>query len=121
MIAPHHGKHPPRIGEFTFLDVLHPGAIDANRNLVLAFAGHGTGVAPDALGLVEHLDIAHAAVGQALDAGGHEGRALRAADTLKALNVPSDFDYSQTDNDQKIEFVHRKLADGRNGDFARST
>jgi hypothetical protein len=31
---------------------------------------------------------------------------------LKALNVPSDFDYSQTGNDQKIEFVHRKLADG---------
>ena len=32
--------------------------------------------------------------------------------SLKALNVPSDFDYSQTGNDQKIEFVHRKLDDG---------
>jgi hypothetical protein len=31
---------------------------------------------------------------------------------LKALNVSPDFDYSSPGNDQRVDFVHRKLADG---------
>ena len=35
-----------------------------------------------------------------------------AAAALKALNIAPDFDYSKPDNSQKIEFAHRKLANG---------
>ena len=53
MVAAHHREQPPRVGEFTFFDVLYPGAIDANRHLMLALARHGAGMAADAFAIVD--------------------------------------------------------------------
>jgi hypothetical protein len=45
---------PPRVRELALLDVLDPGAEDAERNAILLFARHGAGVAADASRLVDH-------------------------------------------------------------------
>src|SRR5262245_49096042 len=47
VVAPHHAEQPAVIREFALLDVFDPGAIDAQRHLMLAFTGDGTGMAPN--------------------------------------------------------------------------
>src|SRR5206468_2885533 len=54
VVAAHHGEQPAAVGEGAFLDVLDPGAIDADGDLVLALARHRAGVAADALAVVDH-------------------------------------------------------------------
>jgi len=53
VITAHHAEQPAIIWKLALLDVLNPGAIDANRYLMFAFAGHGTGVAADAFSVVD--------------------------------------------------------------------
>src|SRR5262245_34740151 len=53
MIAAHHTEQPAVVRKLAFFDVLHPRAIDANGNLMLAFAGHGTGVAANAFAVID--------------------------------------------------------------------
>ena len=60
VIAAHHREVAPRVREHALLDVLHPGAVDAQRDLVLLLAGHRAGVAADTLPLVDHEAVAHA-------------------------------------------------------------
>jgi hypothetical protein len=60
VIAAQHGEVAARVGEGALLDVLHPGAVDAERDLVLFLAGHRARMTPDALPLVDHESVAHA-------------------------------------------------------------
>jgi hypothetical protein len=53
VVAAHHGKEAASVGELALLNVLHPRAIDADRDLVLAFAGDGAGVTTDAFTVVD--------------------------------------------------------------------
>ena len=46
-----------RVGKFAFFDVLNPGAIDADRNVVFCFACHCAGVTANALALVDYESI----------------------------------------------------------------
>src|SRR5579859_1029769 len=46
-----------RVGEFSALDILHPGAIDTDRYIVFGFTGNCTGVTANALALVNHKSI----------------------------------------------------------------
>ena len=48
VIAPHHGEVPAHVRERAGLDVLDPRAVDSERDVVLALAGDGAGVAADA-------------------------------------------------------------------------
>jgi hypothetical protein len=60
VVAAHHREVTPRVRERTLLDVLHPGAVHAQRDLVLLLARHRAGVAADAFPLVDHEAVAHA-------------------------------------------------------------
>lgn len=53
VVAAHHREVAPIGGEGPFLDILHPGPIDADGHLMLTFAGHRTGMAADALAVPE--------------------------------------------------------------------
>ena len=53
LVAAHHGELAGDVREGPGLDVLHPGAVDAQGHVVLALAGHGAGVAADAASAVE--------------------------------------------------------------------
>jgi hypothetical protein len=59
MVAAHYREQSARIGEFSFFDVLDPGAIYSDRNLVLRFAGNSAGMAPDALAVVDDEAVIH--------------------------------------------------------------
>src|SRR5207245_11046568 len=59
VIAAHDGEVAPRIRERPLLDVLDPGAVDSERHLVLFLAGDRTGVAANALPLVDHETVTH--------------------------------------------------------------
>lgn len=52
MVAAGYLKMPARIGIGACFYVLHPGAIDAQGNFILALAGGGTGVATNALAVI---------------------------------------------------------------------
>ena len=54
MIAPHDRKQPSCIGKCSLFDVFYPGAIYADRHLVLGLAGDRAGVAADALSVVDY-------------------------------------------------------------------
>lgn len=54
VIAPHDRKKPPAVGKRAFFDVFDPCAIHADRHLMLALARHRTGVAADALAIVDY-------------------------------------------------------------------
>jgi hypothetical protein len=41
-----------RVGEFSLLDVFHPGAVDSKRHLVLFLAGDTTSVTSDTFAVV---------------------------------------------------------------------
>jgi hypothetical protein len=45
-------KITPRVGKLALLNILDPGAVDADGNVVFGFAGDGAGVAADAFSLV---------------------------------------------------------------------
>ena len=57
MIAAVDQKIAARVGELAFFDVLHPRSIDADRDIVFGFARDGTGMAADALALVDHKGV----------------------------------------------------------------
>jgi hypothetical protein len=53
MVAAHDGEKPARVRELTLLNVLHPGAVDAEGDVVLGFASDGAGMATDAFAIVD--------------------------------------------------------------------
>ena len=53
MIAPHHAEQSAVVGELAFLHIFHPRAIDADRHFVFALASDRTGVAANALAVVD--------------------------------------------------------------------
>src|SRR5207253_10449647 len=59
MIAPCDLKYAACVGENTFLDVLDPRPIHAHWHLVLGFTRHRTGVASDALAVVDYEAVFH--------------------------------------------------------------
>jgi hypothetical protein len=60
MIASHDAEGAMRVGERALLDILYPRAVDANRRVVLCFAGNGARVATDTLAIVDDEAVAHA-------------------------------------------------------------
>ena len=54
MIAAHDGKHPARVGELPLFYILDPGPIDPDGDIMLGFAGNRTGVAADAVAIVDY-------------------------------------------------------------------
>jgi hypothetical protein len=62
VIAAQDCEVPARVREGALLDVLYPGAEDAERHLVLGLARDGARVASDALRLVEDEAVAHRAI-----------------------------------------------------------
>ena len=53
MVAAHHAEQPSRIGELAFFYVFDPGPVNADRHVVLGFAGDGARVATDAFAVVD--------------------------------------------------------------------
>jgi len=54
MIASHHGKIAPAVWKCALFDVLDPCAINADRDLMFAFASYRAGVAANALAVVNY-------------------------------------------------------------------
>src|SRR5262249_34924918 len=54
MIAAHHRKQPSRVGKGSLLDVFDPGAIYADRYLMLGLARNGTRMAADTLTVIDY-------------------------------------------------------------------
>jgi len=50
-------KITPRVGELALLNILDPGAVDADGNVVFGFAGNGAGVAADTFSLVDDKGV----------------------------------------------------------------
>src|SRR6185312_5860429 len=59
MVASHHAEMAAGVREGALLDVLDPGAKDANRDLVLILAGNRAGVTSDASVLVNYEAVTH--------------------------------------------------------------
>jgi len=59
MIAAGDLKNAASVRERSFLDVLYPSAIDAERNMIFGFAGNGAGVAADALAVIDDESVSH--------------------------------------------------------------
>jgi hypothetical protein len=59
MIAAQYGEVTARIGIVALLDVLDPGAIHADRNIMLFLARDGTRMTADAPVLIDHESVAH--------------------------------------------------------------
>jgi hypothetical protein len=57
MIATVDKKIATRVGELAFFDILDPGAIDPNRNIVFGFARYCTGMTAYALALVDDKGV----------------------------------------------------------------
>src|SRR5581483_3704874 len=53
MVAAQHGEVAPRVRELALLDILDPGAERAHRHVVLGLARQCTGMAADALAVVD--------------------------------------------------------------------
>jgi hypothetical protein len=62
MIAAHHAEMAAGVGKGAFLDVLDPGAEDADRNFVLVLARNRARMASDASVLVDHEAVMHVRV-----------------------------------------------------------
>jgi hypothetical protein len=54
VVAAKDRKEPSSIGKFPLFNVFDPGAVDAEWNLILLFAGHGAGVATNASLLINN-------------------------------------------------------------------
>ena len=59
MVAAHHAEMAAGVGKGAFLDVLDPGAEDANRDFMLILAGDRARMASDASVLVDHEAVTH--------------------------------------------------------------
>ena len=59
MIAAMDAELPRNVGVHALLDVLHVGAVDADRDVVFRLAGDGAGMAADALPVVYHEAVIH--------------------------------------------------------------
>jgi hypothetical protein len=59
MVAAHYRKKTARVGKFAFLDVFHPSAIYADRNIVFGFTSHRTSVAADAFAVIYDKTVVH--------------------------------------------------------------
>lgn len=59
MIAASDLKNAARVRKSSLLDVLYPGTIHRERNVIFRLAGHGTGVAADALAIVDDEPVSH--------------------------------------------------------------
>ena len=59
MIAAGHLKNAARVGKRALLDVLHPGAIHREGNMILRLARHRAGVTADALAVVDDESVSH--------------------------------------------------------------
>ena len=57
MIATVDKKIAARVGELAFFDILDPGAIDPNRNIVFGFARYRTSMTAYALALVDDKGV----------------------------------------------------------------
>jgi hypothetical protein len=53
MVAAHHREQPPVVRKRSFLDVLHPRPIDADRHLVLALARNSARMTSNALPVID--------------------------------------------------------------------
>src|SRR5262249_2607075 len=54
VIAAHHREQPAIVGKGSLLDVLDPGAVDANGDLMFALARYRAGVATDTFAVVDY-------------------------------------------------------------------
>ena len=59
MVAAKDGRRTCDLGELPVLDPFHPGAKAAEHDVVLGFAGHGAGVAANALAIVDDEAVVH--------------------------------------------------------------
>ena len=59
MVAARNLEDAPRIGVKALLDVLHPGAVHADRYLIFGLARDGAGVASDAFAVVDDEAVFH--------------------------------------------------------------
>lgn len=59
MIAARDLKDSTRVGVQALLDVFHPRPVHANRHMVFSLAGNSTGVASDALAVVDDEAVFH--------------------------------------------------------------
>ena len=59
MITPSNGKYPSRIWKSSFLYLLYPGPIDADRHIMLGFASDCASVASDAFSVVNDKSKFH--------------------------------------------------------------
>jgi hypothetical protein len=59
MVAACDLKYAAGVGENAFLDVFDPGAVHAYGDLVFGFARHCTGVASDALAVIDYKAVFH--------------------------------------------------------------
>jgi hypothetical protein len=59
MIAAQHGKVAARIGIVTLLDVLHPSAVNSDRDIMFFFAGDRACMTTDATILIDDEAVAH--------------------------------------------------------------
>jgi hypothetical protein len=59
MIAAGDLKNPSGVGKFSLLYILDPGPVYAQCDLILRFAGHGAGMAADALAVINDETIFH--------------------------------------------------------------
>lgn len=88
MVAALDGKQPPGIREFTFLDVLDPGSIHTDREVVFLFARHRAGVTTDALTVVNDESVFHVLLGCTTEPQSHkEDKILRKVYTRNMRTV----------------------------------
>ncbi len=59
MVAARNLKYAARLREYILLDVFNPRPVDAHRHVVLGLARHGTGVASDALAVIDYKTVFH--------------------------------------------------------------
>jgi hypothetical protein len=59
VVTSKHREVPARIRVAALLDVLHPGAIHAHRDVMLFFARHRAGMTADAAILIDDKSVAH--------------------------------------------------------------
>src|SRR5579859_86271 len=59
MIAARDLKNAARVGKSSLLDILHPGAVHGERDVVLGLASHRAGVAADALAVIDYESVSH--------------------------------------------------------------
>ena len=54
MITAHDGKYPARIGKLPLFNILDPGPINPNRDIMLCFTSNRAGVAANTVAIVNY-------------------------------------------------------------------